>query len=93
MEKLQELEEMAAKLLATARKLLPGQDRHSALREIGRFRARIAALKRPRIAAGASRVEGEGEMTRGLGLTPGENEHAHDCGIPRCGLARLRLGR
>jgi hypothetical protein len=45
--RLQELEEMAAKLLATARKLPPGQDRHNALREIGRFRARITALKAP----------------------------------------------
>ena len=43
--KLQELEQMAAKLLATARKLPPGQDHHNALREIGRFRAQIAALK------------------------------------------------
>jgi hypothetical protein len=36
---------MAEKLLATARHLPSGQDRHNALREIGRFRARIAALK------------------------------------------------
>ena len=43
--RLQELEEMAEKLLATARNLPLGQDRHNALREIGRFRARIAALK------------------------------------------------
>ncbi len=43
--RLQELLEMAAKLLATARELPPGQDHHNALREIGRFRARIAALK------------------------------------------------
>ena len=57
--RLQELEEMAAKLLATARKLSPGQDRHSALREIGRFRARIAALNGREIAAGASRAESE----------------------------------
>jgi hypothetical protein len=40
------LEEMAAKLLATARKLPPGQDRRNALQEIGRFRARITALQR-----------------------------------------------
>ena len=46
--KASELEEMAAKLLATARKLSPGQDRHSALREAGRFRARIATLKGPK---------------------------------------------
>jgi hypothetical protein len=43
--RLQELEEIAAKLLATAHNLPSGQDRHNALREIGRFRARIAALK------------------------------------------------
>jgi hypothetical protein len=42
---LQELEEMAGKLLATARKLPPGPDRHNMLQEIGRFRAEIAALK------------------------------------------------
>jgi len=44
--KLQELEEMAAELWATARKLPSGQDRHNALQEIGRFRARITALQR-----------------------------------------------
>jgi hypothetical protein len=36
---------MAAKLLATARKLPPGQEHHNALREIGRFRVQIAALQ------------------------------------------------
>jgi hypothetical protein len=44
--KLQELEKMAAELLTTARKLPSGQDRHNALQEIGRFRARIIALQR-----------------------------------------------
>jgi hypothetical protein len=43
--RLHELEEMAAKLLATARKIPPGQDHHNALREVGRFLAQIAALK------------------------------------------------
>jgi hypothetical protein len=43
--KLQELREMAAKLLVTARELPPGQDHHNALREIGRFCARIATLQ------------------------------------------------
>jgi hypothetical protein len=43
--RLQELEEMAAKLLVTARKLPPGQDHHNALREIGRFHVQIAALQ------------------------------------------------
>jgi hypothetical protein len=44
--RLQELEEMGTKLQATARNLPPGQDRHDALREIVRFRARIVALQR-----------------------------------------------
>ena len=39
--RLQELQEMAAKLLATARELPSGQDRHNALREIVRFRVQI----------------------------------------------------
>ncbi len=43
--KLKELAEMAAKLLETARRL--PQDRHNALQEIGRFRARITDLERP----------------------------------------------
>jgi hypothetical protein len=37
---------MAAKLLETACKLPSGQDRHNALQEIERFRARITALER-----------------------------------------------
>jgi hypothetical protein len=43
--KLQELQEMAAKLLVTADALPPGQDHHNALREIARFRSQIAALQ------------------------------------------------
>ena len=42
--RLQELEEMGTKLQATALGLPLGQDRHNALREIERFRARITAL-------------------------------------------------
>jgi hypothetical protein len=49
--RLQELDEMAAKLISTARELPPGQDHHNALREIRRFLARIAALKRRRFSA------------------------------------------
>jgi hypothetical protein len=45
LKKLQELDEMAATLLATARQLSPGQDRHDALREVGRIRVQIAALQ------------------------------------------------
>jgi hypothetical protein len=43
--KLQELEDMAAKLLATARKLPPGPDRNDILQEIGRFWSKIIALQ------------------------------------------------
>jgi hypothetical protein len=39
-----DLEEIAAKLLQAARKLPPGPDRQSIVKEIGKFRARIAAL-------------------------------------------------
>jgi len=43
--KLRELEDMAARLLATARKLPPGADRSNMLREIGRFRSQIISLQ------------------------------------------------
>jgi hypothetical protein len=43
--RLQELQELAAKLLATAGELPSGQDHHNALREIERFRAQITALQ------------------------------------------------
>jgi hypothetical protein len=42
---LQELEEWAARLQASARKLPSGPDRHDILHEIGRFRAQVAALR------------------------------------------------
>jgi len=42
--RLQELQEMAAKLLATAG-VPPGQDHHNALREIARFHGQIVALQ------------------------------------------------
>jgi hypothetical protein len=42
---MQDLEEMAAKLLETARKLPLGPVRHDILKEIGKFRVRITALK------------------------------------------------
>jgi hypothetical protein len=43
--KLQELEEIGAKLQAAARKLPSGPDRHNLLQEVGRFRAQIVALQ------------------------------------------------
>jgi hypothetical protein len=43
--RLQELEEMAAGLLATALQLPQGRQRDDALLEVGSFRAQIAALK------------------------------------------------
>jgi hypothetical protein len=42
---LQELEEMAVKLEATARKLPEGAGRNELLRDIARFRAKLAALQ------------------------------------------------
>jgi hypothetical protein len=59
--KLQELEEIAAKLLATAGRLPPGQDRYNALREIGKFRARIVALEGPHL----RRWEHQGPKAKG----------------------------
>jgi hypothetical protein len=41
-----ELEVMAAKLLATARDLPPGEMRHGILKEIGRLRARMEGLRK-----------------------------------------------
>ena len=43
--KLRELEDMAARLLATARKLPPGPERINILQEIGRFRSQIISLQ------------------------------------------------
>jgi hypothetical protein len=42
--KMRDLENMAAKLLESAHKLPPGSERHELLKEIGIFRARIAAI-------------------------------------------------
>jgi hypothetical protein len=44
--RLRELEAMAAKLSASARKLPSGQDRQDAFQEIAKFRDKIAALKK-----------------------------------------------
>jgi hypothetical protein len=55
--KLQELEEMAATLLATARKLPPGPDRHSIIKEIGRFRAQLSALQRADLESAGRRLK------------------------------------
>jgi hypothetical protein len=45
MTEVQTLEEIAAKLLKTARKLPPGSERRGILKKIGKFRVRITALK------------------------------------------------
>ena len=60
---LQELEEMAEKLLATARKLPPGQGLRNALREIGRFRVQIAALQSADLRQAKLGLKAKGEMT------------------------------
>ena len=44
--RLKELEEMAGRLLETARKLPPGHDRYNAFQEIARFCLRIMGLQR-----------------------------------------------
>jgi len=41
------LEKLATELLETARQLPPGTNRHDILKEIGKFRVRIAALRKP----------------------------------------------
>jgi hypothetical protein len=61
MTKVQDLEETAAKLLETARKLPPGQDRHNALQEIGRFRARIAGLHRSDLRSAHRKLKAKGK--------------------------------
>lgn len=57
----QDLEEIAAKLLETARKLPPGQDRHNALQEIGRFRARITGLHRGDLRSAHRKLKAKGK--------------------------------
>jgi len=44
-ERLRELEEIAAKLLALARELPPGDERDKAFQQIGSFQTRIETLK------------------------------------------------
>jgi hypothetical protein len=41
---MQDLEDMVAKLLESARKLPPGPERHALLKQIGVFRARLDAV-------------------------------------------------
>ena len=52
---MEELEKMAAQLMAAVRKLPPGQQRQDALREIGKLRSRMYALLRPLSAAGTGK--------------------------------------
>jgi len=60
---LQELEDMATRLLATVRQIQPGQERHEVLEQIGKIRLEIAALQ-PLDSPPARRgSKGEGETT------------------------------
>ena len=59
--RLKELEEMLAKLLEAARKLPQGQDRHKALQEIARFRARIIGLKRQDLRSAHRKLKAKGK--------------------------------
>jgi hypothetical protein len=58
--KLQELEDMAAKLLALARELPPGPERMNILQEIGRFRSQIISLQSVGLRPARRGAEGEG---------------------------------
>ena len=60
-ERLQELEEMVAKLLATARSLPPGHDRHNELRKVAKFRARITDLQREEMGSADSGLKAKGK--------------------------------
>jgi hypothetical protein len=44
---MEDLDEMAAQLMAAVRNLPPGQQRQDALKEVGRIRSRMYALLRP----------------------------------------------
>jgi hypothetical protein len=57
--RLRELGEMLAMLLETARELPPGQDRHNALQEIARFRARIIGLQRQDLRSAHRKLKAE----------------------------------
>ena len=59
--RLQELEEMTARLLALARKLPPGQRRYDIMQQIGRFRVQIAALKGPDLGRPHRRSKAKGK--------------------------------
>jgi hypothetical protein len=75
--RLQELEKLAAKLLATARKLPPGPNRHNALQLIGRFRVQLICNAPIYQYIGA---EGEGDMQLTLRLFAKRSRE------PTCGL-------
>ena len=57
---LQELEVMAAKLQATARKLPHGPGRRDLLQEIGRFRVQIIALQSAGLRTARVRMKAKG---------------------------------
>jgi hypothetical protein len=59
--RLQELGELLAMLLETARELPPGQDRHNALQEIARFRARIIGLQRQDLRSAHRKLKAKGK--------------------------------
>ena len=52
---MEELEKMAAQLMAAVRKLPPGQQRQDALREVGRLRSRTYGLLLPLSAGGTGK--------------------------------------
>jgi hypothetical protein len=61
-----DLEKMLAKLLERARKLPPGQKRHDLLKEIGRFRVKLDALKKQKNPCQRSKAASVGQPTLDL---------------------------
>jgi hypothetical protein len=84
--RLKELEELAAKLLETVRKLPSGQDHHNALQEIERFRARITAPQRLDLRSAQSSQPYD-LVTRPCTIDAGRSRICEALGQPACSSA------
>ena len=74
-----DLEEMVEKLLKAARKLPPGPVRHDILKEIGRFRVRLAALRAQSEQLQTSKKISKGRLSwRPLSFQVGSRRYCHN---------------